>query len=111
MNLDTGMEIPADGYLLEGHEVTTDESAMTGETDPMKKANLHECLQRRKENEHEINNTKEPINHKVPSPIVLSGTRILSGEGKAVIVAVGELSALGKINTLLMAEVDETTPL
>jgi len=44
MNLDTGMEIPADGYLLEGHEVTTDESAMTGETDPMKKANLHECL-------------------------------------------------------------------
>lgn len=31
------MEIPADGYLFEGHEITTDESAMTGETDPMKK--------------------------------------------------------------------------
>jgi magnesium-transporting ATPase (P-type) len=34
------MEIPADGVILEGVEITTDESAMTGETDPMKKAIL-----------------------------------------------------------------------
>jgi len=111
MNIDTGMEIPADGLLLEGHDVTTDESAMTGETDPMKKADMKECLEKKKENMHELANEKEPINHKVPSPIVLSGTRVLSGEGKMVVVAVGELSALGKINALLMQEVDETTPL
>ena len=36
----TGMEIPSDGVLIEGVEVTTDESAMTGETDPMKKESL-----------------------------------------------------------------------
>ena len=35
-----GIEIPADGFVIEGHEVTTDESAMTGEADPMRKANL-----------------------------------------------------------------------
>lgn len=40
-------------------------------------------------------------NHKVGSPIVLSGTRCLSGEGKMVILAVGDLSALGKIKALL----------
>lgn len=27
-----GMGIPADGVLIEGSEITTDESAMTGET-------------------------------------------------------------------------------
>lgn len=32
-----GMQIPADGILLRGSEVTCDESAMTGETDPLKK--------------------------------------------------------------------------
>jgi len=31
------MEIPADGYVLEAAELSTDESAMTGETDPIKK--------------------------------------------------------------------------
>ena len=40
MSIETGMEFPADGYLLEGTEITTDESAMTGETDPMHKENL-----------------------------------------------------------------------
>jgi len=35
---------------------------------------------------------------------VLSGTRILSGEGRMVVLAVGESSALGKINKLLSSE-------
>jgi P-type E1-E2 ATPase len=48
MSIETGMEIPADGWLLEGSEVTTDESAMTGETDPMKKENIADCLLRKK---------------------------------------------------------------
>ncbi len=39
--------------------------------------------------------------HKVASPIVLSGTRCLSGEGKMVIIAVGKFSVLGKIKSLL----------
>jgi magnesium-transporting ATPase (P-type) len=44
MIIETGMEIPADGWLIEGSEVTSDESAMTGETNPMKKENLINCL-------------------------------------------------------------------
>ena len=32
-----GMEIPADGMLLQGADLLTDESAMTGETNPIKK--------------------------------------------------------------------------
>ena len=35
--------------------------------------------------------------HDVPSPIMLSGSKALSGEGKMIIIAVGKLSAIGKI--------------
>jgi len=31
------MELPADGLIISASEVTADESAMTGETDPLKK--------------------------------------------------------------------------
>jgi magnesium-transporting ATPase (P-type) len=33
--------------------------------------------------------------------MLLSGTTVLSGEGKFIVLAVGEYSAIGKINTLL----------
>lgn len=39
-----GMEIPADGMLLQGADLLTDESAMTGETLPIKKDILIKCI-------------------------------------------------------------------
>ena len=42
-----GMEIPADGFVLEASDLTADESAMTGETDPIKKNVLTECIAKR----------------------------------------------------------------
>jgi P-type E1-E2 ATPase len=42
-----GMQIPADGILLRGSEVTCDESAMTGETDPLKKNTVAQCIEMR----------------------------------------------------------------
>lgn len=42
-----GMEIPADGFVLEASDLTADESAMTGETDPIKKNVLSECVNKR----------------------------------------------------------------
>lgn len=32
-----GMDIPADGYLIEANHILVDESAMTGETEPIHK--------------------------------------------------------------------------
>jgi magnesium-transporting ATPase (P-type) len=49
--------------------------------------------------------------HDVPSPIMLSGSKVLSGEGKMLIIAVGKLSAIGKIQNLLGNEEDNPTPL
>ena len=42
-----GMEIPADGFVIEASELTSDESAMTGETDPVKKNSLAACRDKR----------------------------------------------------------------
>jgi magnesium-transporting ATPase (P-type) len=44
------MEIPADGLLIESNEITTDESAMTGETDPVVKNLLSVCTKKRNPN-------------------------------------------------------------
>jgi P-type E1-E2 ATPase len=43
VQLSEGMEIPADGFLIEANEITTDESAMTGETDPVHKNTYDKC--------------------------------------------------------------------
>jgi len=39
-----GMEVPADCYTVEAHELTVDESFMTDETDPTRKCTLDDCV-------------------------------------------------------------------
>eukprot|EP01017_Pseudomicrothorax_dubius_P024496 TRINITY_DN2602_c0_g4_i1.p1 TRINITY_DN2602_c0_g4~~TRINITY_DN2602_c0_g4_i1.p1 ORF type:complete len:1110 (-),score=290.43 TRINITY_DN2602_c0_g4_i1:194-3523(-) len=104
-----GMDIPADGYILEAHEITTDESAMTGETDPIKKATFHACVEKRNHVRAE-GNTNTAGHHACPSPIIFSGTKILQGEGLFVVIVVGELSCVGRIEEKLHQEA-EATPL
>ncbi len=41
------MEVPADCLVIEGSELTCDESAMTGETHEMKKNSFPLCLEKR----------------------------------------------------------------
>ena len=47
MKIKGGMEIPADGIVLEAHSVQIDESPMTGETKPMKKETIKNCHQKK----------------------------------------------------------------
>lgn len=49
VQLAEGMEIPADGFLIESNEITTDESAMTGETDPIHKNTFDKCQRKQEE--------------------------------------------------------------
>ena len=42
--LSEGMQIPSDGIVIEASELNTDESAMTGETESMKKDTLENCV-------------------------------------------------------------------
>ena len=38
----------------------------------------------------------------MPSPIIMSGTRILTGEGRMVVIVVGDQSCIGKVKSLLV---------
>ena len=75
INLSEGMEIPADGLIYEASEVTCDESAMTGETNPIKKRELRFCMEERNKIINQGGKNKAQT-HDVSSPILLSGTRV-----------------------------------
>lgn len=105
------MQVPADGLIIESSEVECDESAMTGETEPVIKNTLSECIQKR--SEFLAQNPDGPSkdnHHEIPSPIIYSGSRVLQGEGRFLVLVVGAKSCLGKIQEKLQTET-ESTPL
>ena len=75
-----GDVVAADLILVEGNGIKMDESALTGESDAMKKESYQKCQELRSKGE------------KVPSPIILSGTHCIEGNGKAIVLAVGDHS-------------------
>ena len=108
--LESGMDLPVDGYLIQANEVTIDESAMTGEGDPIKKNALAACIKKRVQIDHDGRRNTASA-HEVPSPILLSGTKVITGEGIFIVTMVGENSTAGKIKGLLNKEENELTPL
>jgi Ca2+ transporting ATPase len=69
MYIREGMEIPVDGWLIEAAEIYVDESSMTGESEPVAKNILENCLNAIKKN------------HKGDyfSPVMVSGTKVAAG--------------------------------
>lgn len=82
------MDIPCDCVLLKGNMVKVDESPMTGESDELHKEPFHVCLEK---------SAATTPHHSFPSPIMISGTRITTGEGLMAVIAVGDKSCKGKI--------------
>ena len=94
--------ICADLLLIEGNGIKMDESALTGESDAMKKEPFQKCM--------EILNSGDNITP--PSPLILSGTNCIEGSGKAIVLAVGDHSQKGIIKrTVDNAQEDSKTPL
>ena len=91
----------ADLLLIEGNGIKMDESALTGESDAMKKEPYHKCIELMKKGLE-----------KLPSPLILSGTNCIEGSGKAIVLAVGEHSQKGIIRrTVDNAQENSVTPL
>jgi len=108
-----GMNIPVDGLLLQSSQMLCDESAMTGESDEIKKEIVSRCMRYRAEKEKDANKTtvgKISAKHDLPSPILMSGTAVSQGEGKMLCIMVGDSSCLGEIIKKLKVR-PETTPL
>jgi magnesium-transporting ATPase (P-type) len=103
------MDIPVDGIIYHSSGVSISEAAMTGESDEMKKDSVEKCFQKREEKQAEMEFSKEkPNSHAVPSPVMLSGTQVATGEGWFVCTVVGDNSAIGQIMKNLEAEEEET---
>ena len=95
-----GEIMPADLLLIEGNEIKIDESSLTGESKPVTKETYENCILNTNESKKNI------------SPIILSGTDCIGGNGKAMVIAVGERSTKGKIRRMVDNSKDEKiTPL
>ena len=96
ISLATGDVVPADSVLVNG-EVECDESALTGESDTVVKKLAEEALEYYEEVLPEYPN--EDIGStavKLKDPFLISGSKILSGVGYAVVTAVGKHSIHGR---------------
>ena len=92
--------MPADLLLIEGNGIKMDESALTGESDAMKKEPFQKCIELQDNGEANL-----------PSPLILSGTSYIEGSGKAIVLAVGEHSQKGIIGrTVDNAQENNRTP-
>lgn len=83
---------------------------MTGESDEMPKDSLEKCILKKKEKLEEMGKDEKLNAHSIPSPVLLSGTQITTGEGWFVVTVVGDYSAIGQIKKTLEQET-ESTPL
>jgi Ca2+-transporting ATPase len=94
--IEEGDTIPADARLLESTALQTSEAALTGESLPVMKDTV-------------------TIGQEVPlgdrHNMVFSGTAVTYGRGRAIVVATGMSTEMGRIAGLLETSTDERTPL
>lgn len=95
--LQAGSLIPADARLLSSAGLLVNEGSLTGESAPVIK---------------DASAQVKPDTPLAERPTaVFAGTTVLDGQGKAVVVAVGSMSELGRIAKLSAVSVSEPTPL
>jgi P-type Ca2+ transporter type 2C len=93
-----GDRVPADAVVLWGVNLAVDESLLTGESVPVRKAagGAEERMQRPGGED---------------TPFIYSGTLVVHGQGVAEVKAAGAASEIGRIGTALAAVEQEQTPL
>ncbi len=96
--LSAGDKIPADCRLVESTSLRVDESALTGESFPVKK-----------DGTLEITDEKTPLAER--ANMIYSGTFITEGHCKAIVSSVGDSTEFGKIASELTGADKSSTPL
>lgn len=93
---ETGDKIPADARLIEISNLHIQEAALTGESLPVRK---------------HCNPIMEEVSVADRKNMVFSGTIVVRGRGKAIVVATGMNTEIGKIAKIVQAVKIEKTPL
>jgi Ca2+-transporting ATPase len=97
MLLEAGVQVSADGRLLEQSNLQVREAALTGEAHAVNK-NVDVHLQE-----------ETPLGDRIN--LVYQGTEVVHGRGKAIITGTGMRTQLGKIAEMLQSVESEPTPL
>lgn len=96
LEIEAGQAAAADLRVLVGNELRTNEAALTGESLPVDKR-------------------VDPVSPDAPLPdrtsMIFKGTTIVAGSGRAIAVATGMATELGKIGGLVAGIQEERTPL
>jgi Ca2+-transporting ATPase len=92
---EAGDLLPADGVLIEGHNVSCDESSATGESEFLRKTPVKAYL-----------NTVDETKKSRTTPFMISGSKIAEGVGSYLITAVGMRTTYGQ----MMASVQQEAP-
>ncbi len=95
--LESGDKIIADGRLLYSNELCVDESALTGESNSVKKTH------------DKTYESAVPLAER--RNMLYSGTFIVSGEGRMVVTAIGDQTEIGKLAGEIKKEKEVLTPL
>ena len=93
VEIETGEILSVDGILVNGNNISVDESSITGETNEIKK--------------------RVPITYEANeglSPFMISSSKVMEGTGLIVVAAVGENSYYGKLKKKIQ-HADDKTPL
>ncbi|KAF9524821.1 Ca-transporting ATPase [Crepidotus variabilis] len=98
--IEPGEIIPCDGIFISGHNVKCDESGATGESDAIKKLPYSDVIDL-----HRKSDGKDTIH---TDCFMISGSKVLEGVGKYLIVAVGTKSFNGRIMMALRTDTEDT---
>ncbi len=95
--LETGNVVPADGRVLSGVNLRTQEAALTGESEAVEK------------DADVVLEPERPLAER--RNMVFAGTVVTWGHGEVVVTATGMATELGRIASLIQSVVEEKTPL
>ncbi|TWH39411.1 cation-translocating P-type ATPase [Dulcicalothrix desertica] len=95
--LKPGSYVPSDARLIEAERLSIDESALTGESMPVSKSTVA------------LEDENVALGDRVN--MVYMGTLVTGGQGKAVVVATGKYSEMGKIQAMLGEASTPETPM
>lgn len=106
LNLLPGMEIPADCLVLSSSHLTVDESLISSSNNIVKKANLTESLIKQSRSSIDSENIFD-----LPTPVLLSGSKVITGEAKVLVAVVGKNTILYGQKTVIRENFPKETPL
>ncbi len=97
LEIEAGDAVPADARLLQTFNLATQEAALTGESLPIAKDARAEL------------SDDAPIGDR--ATMLFTGTSIVRGKGRALVVATGKDTELGRLSTMLAESTETKTPL